>query len=419
MAICRPMHRLLWISIVLAGCSSDDPCKGVSGKCIGVAAGASAQEAQKALIDVQPGQTVAFGEGTFDFRTDLSLTVDDVTIVGAGMAKTILSFKNQTDGAQGLLVMANGFSIRDLAIEDTPGDALKVLGADGVTMERVRAEWTRGPDSNNGGYGLYPVQCHNVVLDGNVVKGASDSGVYIGQSDMILVTNNDVELNVAGIEIENSMHADVHDNKATQNTGGILVFNLPNLQVENGAGTRVFANDVFDNNTVNFAPSGNIVGLVPTGTGIAVLAAHQVEIFGNMVHDHKSVNIGVISYVPTGIAVTDTSYDQYPTAIYIHDNDLAGTSDAPTGMLGAALISALGELYPAGPFIVPDIAWDGVLDPARVYTADDKICIQNNTYADPTREFIDLAWPLGDATKPTVDMAPHDCSHPPLPGVTL
>jgi parallel beta-helix repeat protein len=388
----------------------------VAGKCIGVA---SAGAAQKALIDVQPGQTIAFGEGTFNFTSDLSLTVDDVTVVGHGMNKTILSFKQQTNGGQGLLVMANGFAIRDLAIEDTPGDALKVLGGTGVTIQRVRAEWTRGPDSSNGGYGLYPVQCHDVLLDGNVVKGASDSGVYIGQSDTIVVQNNDVELNVAGIEIENSSHADVHDNIATKNTGGILVFNLPNLQVENGAGTRVYANQVFDNNTDNFAPAGNIVGLVPTGTGIAVLAAHQVEIFSNMVHDHKSVNVGVISYVPTGIAVTDATYDQYPTAIYIHDNDLEGTSDAPTGMLGAALISALGELYPNGPFIVPNIAWDGVLDPNRTYTADDKICIQNNTYGDPTRPFINLAWPLGDQTKPTTDMTPHDCSHAPLPEVTL
>jgi len=29
------------------------------------------------------------------------------------------------------------------------------------------------------------------------------------------------------------------------------------------------------------APPGNIVGKVPTGTGIAMLAAHQVEVFGN------------------------------------------------------------------------------------------------------------------------------------------
>jgi hypothetical protein len=155
---------------------------------------------------------------------------------------------------------------------------------------------------------------------------------------------------------------------------------------------------------------------VPTGTGVAILAAHQVEVFRNTIDRHASINIGVISYVPTGIAVTDPSYDQYPTAIYVHDNMLNGTSDNPTGPLGALLISAIGELLPNGPYIVPDVAWDGVLDPARVPgAADDKICIQRNGDAD----FINLAWPLGDAGLPARAMAPHDCSHAPLPAVEL
>lgn len=414
------MRAAVLASILVIGCGGgDDPCSGVTGACKGFSEGASAEDVQKGLIEIEPGGTIAFGEGTFDFRVDLSLTVDNVTIQGAGMDKTTLSFKDQTEGAQGLSATANGFTLRDIGIEDTAGDAVKVLGGDTITFQRVRVEWTGGPNATNGSYGLYPVQCTHVLIEDCVVKGASDSGVYVGQSDQIIVQGNQVEDNVAGIEIENSTHADVHDNVATANTGGILVFNLPGLEVHNGAGTRVYDNMVYENNTENFAPAGNIVGLVPTGTGIAILAAHQVEIFGNQIHDHKSVNLGVISYVPTGITVTDPMYDQYPTALYIHDNTMAGTSDMPTGQLGGLLISALGEINPQGPFIVPDMAWDGVLDPARVdagtgdYGADDKLCIQNNGDAD----FINLGWPLGDATKPTTDLAPHACTHTPLPEV--
>jgi parallel beta-helix repeat protein len=414
------MRAAACFALILVGCGgADDPCSGVTGTCKGFSEGASAEEVQKALIEIEPGGTIAFGEGTFDFQVDLSLTVDDVTIQGAGKDKTTLSFKQQIDGAQGLLVTANGFTLRDIGIEDTKGDAVKVLGGDTITFDSVRVEWTAGPNETNGSYGLYPVQCTHVLIQNSVVKGASDSGVYVGQSDQIIVQGNDVEENVAGIEIENSTNADVHDNVATANTGGILVFNLPGLEVHNGAVTRVYNNDVHDNNTMNFAPAGNIVGLVPTGTGIAILAAHQVEIFGNQVHDHKSVNVGVISYVPTGIAVTDPMYDQYPTALYIHDNTLAGTSDMPTGQLGALLISGLGEINPGGPFIVPDIAWDGVLDPARVqqatgdYADDDKLCIGSNGDAD----FINLEWPLADATTPSTDLAPHACTHAPLPEV--
>ena len=408
------MRRLALLVLVVAGCS-DDPCEGVEGVCIGLSEGATDTDVQTALIEIESGGTVAFGEGTFNLRTDLSLDVDNVTIKGAGMNDTTLSFKGQTSGAQGILVTANNFVIRDIGIEDTKGDALKILGSDGVTIERVRVEWTAGPNETNGAYGLYPVQCKNVLITNSLVRGASDAGVYVGQSDNIVVRDNTAEQNVAGIEIENSTRADVFNNRATKNTGGILVFNLPGLDIKNGAVTRVYDNQVFENNTVNFAPAGNIVGLVPTGTGIAILAAHQVEIFNNTIRDHKSINIGIISYVPTGIAVNDPSYDQYPTAIAIHDNTLTGTSDMPTGMLGALLISALGEIQPAPPYIIPDVAWDGVLDPARIYGENDRICIKGNGDAN----FINLAWPLSDATLPTLEMSPHDCALPALPEVSL
>jgi parallel beta-helix repeat protein len=70
----------------------------------------------------------------------------------------------------------------------------------------VRVEWTNGPDENNGAYGLYPVQSSNVLIEESVVIGASDAGIYVGQSNNIIVRNSRVEFNVAGIEIENSTY---------------------------------------------------------------------------------------------------------------------------------------------------------------------------------------------------------------------
>jgi hypothetical protein len=43
------------------------------------------------------------------------------------MDKTVLSFRNQVQGAEGLLVNASDFTIEDLAIEDTPGAVLSIL----------------------------------------------------------------------------------------------------------------------------------------------------------------------------------------------------------------------------------------------------------------------------------------------------
>src|SRR5581483_10115819 len=98
--------------------------------------------------------------------------------------------------------------------------------------------------------------------------GASDAGIYVGQSQKVVVRKCRAEQNVAGIEIENCTDADVYENMATNNAGGLLVFDLPGLQAKNGRRVRVHDNQVFANNHENFAPKGNIVATVAPGTGM-------------------------------------------------------------------------------------------------------------------------------------------------------
>src|ERR1700736_6449242 len=189
------------------------------------------KKAQEALILAKPGAVIELPEGTHDLTATLSLSVENVTIRGKGMGKTILSFKDQKTGSAGMLVTAGGFTLDGLSIEDSKGDALKVNGASGVTIRHVRTEWTGGPKATNGSYGIYPVQCKNVLIEDSVAIGASDAGIYVGQSKNIIVRRNRAEFNVAGIEIENSADADVYRNTATNNTGGLLIFSLPDLPV--------------------------------------------------------------------------------------------------------------------------------------------------------------------------------------------
>ena len=80
----------------------------------------------EALLKAKPDSTIELPEGKFQLDASLSLSVNNVKIKGQGMDKTILSFKGQSSGAEGLLVTADGFSIEDLSIEDTKGDALKI-----------------------------------------------------------------------------------------------------------------------------------------------------------------------------------------------------------------------------------------------------------------------------------------------------
>src|SRR5690606_10312392 len=75
------------------------------------------QDLQTRLLDAAPGEIIELPAGTFSFERSLTLNIDGVTLRGAGMAETILSFKDQVAGAEGLLVNASDFTIEDLAIE--------------------------------------------------------------------------------------------------------------------------------------------------------------------------------------------------------------------------------------------------------------------------------------------------------------
>lgn len=321
------------------------------------------------------------------------------------MDRSILSFKNQRQGAEGLLVSADDFVIEDLAIEDAAGDALKINESDNVTVRRVRTEWTNGPSEFNGAYGIYPVQCSNVLIDGSVAIGASDAGIYVGQSNNIIVRNSRAENNVAGIEIENSTFADVHDNVATNNTGGILVFDLPNLPVQGGRNTRVFNNQIVTNNTPNFAPEGNIVGTVPAGTGVMVLANDSIEIFGNQLANNASANVMIVSYHITGLPVDDPNYDPFPEQIYLHDNNFSGGGDNPDSEPLQALQAVTGQP-------IPDIVWDGTVVPGS--QSADILCLADNGDVD----FVNLDAANGFAA-PSFDAADHQCSLPSLSEIRL
>ncbi len=308
---------------------------------------------QEALILLQPGDSLVLQKGIYKFEDGLSIDVDNVKVIGAGMDKTVLSFADQLSGAQGLLVTSSKVTLKDFAIEDAKGDALKVIGSDGIYMINLRTEWTGGPKSTNGAYGLYPVESKDVLIDGCVAIGASDAGIYVGQSENIIVRNSRAHYNVAGIEIENSYYADVYDNVASHNTGGILVFDLPDLPQQGGHHVRVFRNQVIDNNTDNFAPEGNIVGEVPRGTGIIIQANSDVEVFDNDISGNGTVNLSIVTY---GAETEDENYYPHPKSIQVHGNRFGNGGFDPD--IDKAVASILFELSEGN---MPDIFWDGVL----------------------------------------------------------
>lgn len=405
-----------WASILSAAAFGLSACGERSERSpSGAADSTSYQETlQIALLDAKPGDIIEIPAGIFVFDRSLSLSVDGVTIKGAGMDKSILSFKGQLAGAEGLLVTASNFTIEDLAIEDAKGDALKVTQGENIIIRRVRTEWTGEPKTENGAYGIYPVQTTNVLLEGNLAIGASDAGVYVGQSRNVVVRGNRAERNVAGIEIENTFDADVHDNVATDNTGGVLVFNLPNLSQE-GARTRIFGNRIENNNRRNFGHPGTAVASIPAGSGVTVNSNDQVEIFDNDILGHRTANVIISSMHSSGISMqgVGAEFDAYPEGVYVYGNRMADGGKNPDSLelqaLRVAMFGPLGAL--------PDVLWDGYADPRKLADGATppslKICIQNDG-----AEVLNADGPNG-FKNPRLATAEHDCAHNRLPPVAL
>ena len=404
------MKHLMWsaaAAIFITGCTAKSPE-------IDAPVSDFAASFQEKLLDAKAGDVIDIPAGIHNFQRSLSLTIDGVTLRGAGMDKSILSFKGQVTGAEGLLVTASNFTIEDLAIEDSVGDALKINEGENIIIRNIRTEWTNGPDTKNGAYGIYPVQTTNVLMEGNVAIGASDAGLYIGQSKNVIVRNNRAEFNVAGIEIENTINADVYDNVATNNTGGILVFNMPALEQE-GHSTRVFKNQIFENNTKNFGHKGTPVAGVPAGSGVVVNSNDKVEIFDNDIRDNRTANVIISSVYSTNYSDDNPveGYDPYPEAIYIHSNRFSGGGNKPDGFDLKALKVALYGLNGS----YPDVLWDGFEDEAKKIDGKMpdglRICLDNG------EAFMVNADGPGGYKNPIAKMDDTRCTLPRLPAIEI
>ncbi|GAA4838611.1 parallel beta-helix domain-containing protein [Algivirga pacifica] len=355
------------------------------------------------FITVEDSGVIELPEGHFLFSQSLIMDgKKHVTVRGKGMDKTILSFKGQKQGAEGIKI-ANGVNItlEDFAVEDADGDNIKVSDTDSITFRRVKVAWTGEVSTENGAYGFYPVICKNVLIEECVAIGASDAGIYVGQSENVVIRNNKAYHNVAGIESENSGNVEIYGNEAYENTGGLLVFDLPGL-TRYGHDIKVYDNDIHDNNLENFGIKGSIVSTIPLGSGVVILATSRVEMYNNRVAHHKTAGTAIISYgildaladkqteeMPEDARIggvrgldsnykADKNYNPYAGQIFIHDNTFENEYILPSFSSDFGYLWAL-----KNGLTIPDVVWDGLLpedgrDENGQVKEQYKVCVQND-----------------------------------------
>ncbi|HZO12854.1 MAG TPA: parallel beta-helix domain-containing protein [Polyangiaceae bacterium] len=390
---------LVCVAVAAMGCteSRDGECD------VRVPLGDNAESAlQTALIEQPSGRTVCLEEGTYRVRTELSVAKPGIRLRGAGREATVIDFAEQDLGANGLQITGDDVTIEALTVQDTPGDGIRATQVRNVAFLDVTVRWSTPASIENGAYGLYPVGCDGVRIERCLVSGSRDAGIYVGQSTRILVTDSEAFGNVAGIEIENSTDAEVAYNRAYDNTGGILVFNLPGLPVQDGKRAKIHHNEVLHNNLPSFAEGGTVVADVPAGTGVIILASDDNEVHDNVIEGNDSVGVIFIHYLAALFGpYEDPAFNPYPEGNYVHDNRMGQNGNAPAPLVLGAI--------PMVP--VPDIVWDGCIDPSSMRGADGKNCVRNNGAATYFRA--DLCGDFDGMT--STDISEATCEHEVLP----
>lgn len=394
-----------------------DVCGGVDTSGCGVVVAPGTDDTtsvQTALIEVKSGSSVCLCPGTYHFEKQLSLTVPNVTVKGLGAAvtDTVLDFATNTGTTNDtMLVTADGFTIENMWVKNTPGNGVVVRQSDKPTFRKLKVSWDSPQAATHGAYAVYPAECTNVLIEDCEVEGAADAAIYVGQGTGAIVRRNKAHGSVLGIELENTTDGEVYQNEVYNNTGGIAVFLLANLTKKTAAKNLIHDNQIHDNNHQNFGDPKTFVAAVPQGTGIMVVGADETEIRDNTLTNNESVAVVVVSYllmealVPG--AMPDPMMDPFPDGVFIHGNTYTNNGSMPRSPLSLIGVTPL-----------ENVLWDGIVRTQVPATDPDaKFCLGTKSPYPSFRMFAGDHFTDPDMGKPlqSTDTTPYQCDLPELP----
>ena len=373
---------------------------------------ASYSELEKKIARAHAGDLIDIPAGTFAIGHAVHVRARGVTLKGAGIGKTVLDFRRQREGLQGLEVTAPGALIADLTLRNAQGDGIVVKTGREISLRRVRVDWTGARPPDAGSVGIRVAQLQDMLIDRVEVYGARDAGLFITQARQVIVQVTSGAAATVGMVVSNCEFVDVTRSLFTHNSIGVLVLNAPNLAPAISNSVRVFKNRIVDNTLTNVTASPGVLSSLPAGVGVAVVAHDRVAIFDNDISGNGSTGVLVASYLLTNLPYQDPAFDAFAESVHIHDNRFARNGFAP----GSEALKLANSFLPPG--YLGDIMRDGFSDSFKLVNGrlPDalRLCLHDNGAA----RFVDLD-ATEDFSRPTIDARGYDCKLPPLREVLI
>ncbi len=298
----------------------------------------------QAMVDAaKPGAVIKIEPGVYN--EDVTVNKPGIKLMGLSKNGQGVIIQNPGDEENGITVLDNGdgFVLMNVTVKNFKENGVFLSHVDNFLLSRVTT-------INNGEYGLFPVFCNNGKIDHCTATGHTDTGIYVGQSTNVTVSENEAYANVNGLEIENCTNIEVFKNNSYDNVAGILVVLLPGLTIKTSSNITLTNNYVHDNNHVNFAePGGGFEAFVPSGSGILIVGTDKTTAKNNKVSGNNFTGIATVSTLVLGLiagipAGAFADIEPNPDGAIIEKNELSNN----------------GTAVPAGlPFPGVDLLWDG------------------------------------------------------------
>jgi len=294
---------------------------------------------QAAVDAAHPGDIIRVPPGIY--RENVLVTKNNITIKGQSSA-----ILDGTDllGNSGITVRplspsarVSGFRLSGLQIQNYSENGVILIRVDYFQIDN-------GKYINNEEYGIFPILSSHGLIRSNQVSGSDDTGIYIGQSQDVIIKDNYVHDCTVGIEAELSSNITVQNNQAIDNSIGMTAEVLPGLSVTVTTNVQIIDNTFDNNNRANpVTDPTDILSQLPSGSGLLIFGADHVRVRDNNVVRNNSVGIAVVQLSPA-LASLDPRIDPFPDYNEIIDNEVMENGSNPDPKLV--------------PFPPGDLLWD-------------------------------------------------------------